>query len=42
MLQDLNPNVGYMQVHVACSSLVIFIYWACERQESMYHAVRLG
>jgi len=32
----------YMQVHVACSSLVIFIYWACERQGSIYHAVRLG
>jgi len=31
-----------MQVHVACSSLVIFIYWACERQRSIYHAVRLG
>jgi len=24
--QDLNPNPG------TCSSLVIFIYWACERQ----------
>jgi len=32
----------YMQVHVACSSLVIFIYCACESQESIYHAVRLG
>ena len=40
MLQDLNPK--HMQVHVACSSLVIFIYWACERQGSKYHAVRLG
>jgi len=39
MLQDLNPNVQYMQVHVACSCLVIFIYWACERQGSIYHAV---
>jgi len=25
----------YMQVRVACSSLVIFIYWACERQGSI-------
>ena len=32
----------YMQVHVACSSLVIFIYWACKRQGRVYHAVRLG
>jgi len=32
----------YMQVHVACSSLVIVIYWACERQGNTYHAVRLG
>ena len=31
-----------MQVHVACSSLVIFIYWACERQGGVYHAVRLS
>jgi len=31
-----------MQVHVACSALVIFIYWACERQGSIYHAVSLG
>jgi len=32
----------HMQVHVACSSLVIFIYLACERRGSIYHAVRLG
>jgi len=36
MLQDLNPNVyASTQVHVACSYLVIFIYWACERQGSI-------
>jgi len=40
MLQDLNLN--YMHVHVACSSLVIFICWAWERQGSICHAVRLG
>jgi len=32
----------FLQVHVASSSLVISIYWACERQGSIYHAVRLG
>jgi len=30
MSQDLNPNPS------ACSSLVIFTYWACERHGNMY------
>jgi len=31
----------HMQVRVACSSLVIFIYWASEKQGNIYHVVRL-
>jgi len=30
MSQDLNPNPS------TCSSLVIFMYWACERQASAF------
>jgi len=35
MPQDLNPNPS------TCSSLVIFIYWVCERQGSIFLAARL-
>jgi len=31
-----------MQVHVACSSLVIFIYWACESQTKHIPCSKVG
>jgi len=34
------PIQMHMQVHVVCSSLVIFIYWACERHWSTIYTMQ--